>query len=520
MTEHSSLNRMLTLVLALAHLCSGFLILLVASWFIAACSIAGVGFNYMLPAVIIRAMALIRIASGYFYMLVGHHDLLQRIASLRLKIFAGLHNKVTLSREQSLDALHHQSEEVAAFWIAWVSQNAGAFLCLLILNVACFVLSPQIILPLALFSGIFIAIYAGLLLSLVFDSAALAKAKKTIQMQVVEHIESASLWHLYANNAKPSPSLSSLRNLENKIQNKIRFATLAMLLVAIASITVIFSSYSAQLSGNVLFIVVPMALLAVNDWLSPTFANQTKLLQVNEAKRAIESLDKNSTALSSQRGKIDQFVLRNVTPQHSNMSGVNATFNLHQLTVLQGSSGTGKSRLLQAINGLAAFSGHKKMRIEGANLQCSPTTLLTDCLYVEQFPYVMSDTLRANLIVANEHASDTRLIEVLAKVGLDYLDDLNLWLGDHGRPLSGGEKKRLGLARAMLSDSTILLLDEPFESLDQSNMQKITHVINDLRQNKIVVIATHILPEELCYQQVIELEQQRSINSNATSGLN
>ena len=84
----------ITLLLSLLHGVTGLSILVISSWFIAMSAIAPLGFNYVIPAVVIRALALLRIASGYASMWVGHNDLLGRIAIKRLALFEQLKNKI------------------------------------------------------------------------------------------------------------------------------------------------------------------------------------------------------------------------------------------------------------------------------------------------------------------------------------------------------------------------------------------------------------------------------------------
>lgn len=500
----STAKLLVSLLLAVVYLLAGFSILMVSSWFIAACSVAGLGFNYMLPAVVIRALAIIRIGSGYLSMLVGHSHLLGKLASIRLSIFADLHNKVSVSRAQSLDVLHHQSEAIAAIWMSWVGQNAGAFLSLLALNVLCVYLVPELGDIVYVFTAVFLLIYAALLAAMAYQSAQMIALKKKLQFDIVKHIEAAPLWHLYPDYEQSIPATGSLQSVEGVLAKRIRTASFLLFVGAMLAVSSIFFFYSLELAGNALFIFVPVALLSMNDWLAPTLVNQKQLLGYIEAKKAIQDSGMQLEGLNTRNGKIENIALRSFKAVNTHMPALDITFELNTTSVLVGSSGAGKSRFLQALCGLLSFQGERHVVIDGNSFTAQ--ALLSDSFYLQQFPYVLSDTLAENLRVVNRNVSDSRLRATLKQVGLGHLDNLDQWLGEHGLPLSGGEIKRLGLARALLSEATLLLLDEPFESLDAQNIDRVARIINGLASQKLVVLATHILPPGLQYQQRISLD--------------
>ena len=98
--------------------------------------------------------------------------------------------------------------------------------------------------------------------------------------------------------------------------------------------------------------------------------------------------------------------------------------------------------------------------------------------------------------MGNPHATDEQLKLVLEQVELAYLlqeQDLNLWLGEGGRPLSGGEQRRLGLARVLLSNAELVLLDEPTEGLDRETEQQILTLIFTHCQTRTLLMITHRL---------------------------
>lgn len=110
----------------------------------------------------------------------------------------------------------------------------------------------------------------------------------------------------------------------------------------------------------------------------------------------------------------------------------------------------------------------------------------------------------------------------LNKVGLDTLlegQGLDAWLGDGGRQLSGGEKRRIGIARALLHDAPILLLDEPTEGLDKQTEQQIMNILEQHFENKTVLFITHRLVNLHKFDAICLLEQGEIVEYGSHSSL-
>jgi ATP-binding cassette subfamily C protein CydC len=111
---------------------------------------------------------------------------------------------------------------------------------------------------------------------------------------------------------------------------------------------------------------------------------------------------------------------------------------------------------------------------------------------------------------------DSELRLVLQKVGLETLSDdngLDAWLGSGGRQLSGGEKRRIGIARALLHDAPILLLDEPTEGLDKQTERQIMSLFNEHFSGKTVIFITHRLVDLDKMDLICLLEQGEIVES-------
>ncbi|XQW86218.1 ATP-binding cassette domain-containing protein [Thalassotalea piscium] len=489
----------LALILAIIHGLSGLTILLISAWFIAACAVAGVGFNYALPAVIIRALALIRIASGYSEMWAGHSHLLTLLAKLRLNLFVQLENHLTLSSGTETDKLTFQTEALASIWVGWINQNAAA--CLAMAMLSLFTLWQ-----LPLFSNLwlsFVLLSFIIYFYLIISSLQLAKnhliQRESLECAIEQHVHSAPIWHMY--NEIKHPDATSYYQSNHQIHNNQRRALLLLLIASLSAVAYTFAVITSSLEFAPLVLIIPMALLAAPDWFGRIFDSQTRLLDyVN----SIKPLKDDSALLARKRfpDTIKTLDLNHILVPGAKYHGVSLSLSKGAMVLIQGSSGVGKSRLLQAISGLLPSLGQ---RIVNGKLT---DAILDDCLYTEQQPYCLSASLRDNLTLADPQASDTKLLETLVQLNLTQLNDLDQWVGNKGRILSGGELKRLGLARAMLSKASIILLDEPFEGLDQGNMNRVVEIINELATRKCIVIASHIFPAKLKVASSLNLDNQ------------
>ncbi|PML41030.1 cysteine/glutathione ABC transporter ATP-binding protein/permease CydC [Vibrio breoganii] len=187
-----------------------------------------------------------------------------------------------------------------------------------------------------------------------------------------------------------------------------------------------------------------------------------------------------------------------------------------------GKTGSGKSTLLQLLTRYWDVQ-QGDIKIGGQALtELSESELRSLISVVSQRVDVLNGTLRDNLLIAKSDADDSELAGTLSKVGLEYLMDalgLDQWLGDGGRQLSGGEKRRIGIARAVLHNAPILLLDEPTEGLDRSTESQIMSLLEQHYQDKTVVFVTHRLVGLSKMDNVVVLEQGKLVEQGEHSEL-
>ncbi|WP_428485372.1 thiol reductant ABC exporter subunit CydC [Rhodopila sp.] len=165
---------------------------------------------------------------------------------------------------------------------------------------------------------------------------------------------------------------------------------------------------------------------------------------------------------------------------------------------LLGPSGAGKSTLAAlALKVVAPRSG--QVRIGGVDIALLPAALVRERIgWLSQATHLFDDTIRANLLLAWPEADETAIWTALdaARIGDTVRalpDRLDTWVGEGGMRFSGGQGRRLALARALLSNAPILILDEPCAGLDAETERAFLETLNETATGRTVVLITHRL---------------------------
>lgn len=202
---------------------------------------------------------------------------------------------------------------------------------------------------------------------------------------------------------------------------------------------------------------------------------------------------------------VSMFVLENV--KYKDIIDIdNLTINAGEITSITGKSGSGKSTLLKLLNkiispdsGTIYYKDKDIEKIDTIDYRRSVPMLA-------QFPIIYDGNIKDNLLMGLKFSDqnskdDEKLLDALKKVELDKK------LDDNPRDMSGGEKQRLSIARIMLMDTEVILLDEPSSSLDSDTEYKIIKLIsqNIKSQNKTMIYITHSqkIAEEFSYTLIV-----------------
>ncbi|MDG5766484.1 thiol reductant ABC exporter subunit CydC [Balneolales bacterium ANBcel1] len=220
---------------------------------------------------------------------------------------------------------------------------------------------------------------------------------------------------------------------------------------------------------------------------------------------------------------------KNASKAHIRFSGVtfgydgrpvlrDVTFDLpatHHMAVV-GPTGGGKSTIF---NLLLRFHDHDEgsIYLSGKNLvETSPDDVRAKLSVVDQNTYIFHDTLRNNLLLAQNDATDQQLAAALEQAGLHEWfikleHGLSTVLDEHGGSVSGGERQRLAIARALLKESEIWLLDEPTANLDTITEKALVQTIQENIKNKTVIWVTHRLVEMFQFDDIVVLGEGKIV---------
>ena len=247
-----------------------------------------------------------------------------------------------------------------------------------------------------------------------------------------------------------------------------------------------------------------VALSGLSNNLNQTLASGERVLSILEEKTLVEEIGLSEETGSYQQANNAPVAFTGAKAEHVTfayeeetiLKDISVSFTPGKITGIHGVSGCGKSTLLKL---LMRFWDVQvgSVSVDGEDVRTIQTKHLRDMeSYVTQETHLFHDSIANNIAIAKPDASREKIIEAAKKASLHEFvmtlpDGYDTKVGELGDTLSGGEKQRIGIARAMLHEADLILLDEPTSNLDSLNEGIILKSLRESAQKKTVVLVSH-----------------------------
>jgi ATP-binding cassette, subfamily C, bacterial CydC len=514
---------LLGMLCSLVTLLANAALLSLAAWFLACMALAGITgipFNYHLPAGGIRTLAIVRTGGRYAERLFSHEATFRLLAHMRVWFFrrleplapaglASMHSGDIFSRIKAdidhLDQFYLRfvlplCTAVAALLTVFVF--AGRFSHVLALYLCCLWILAGGILPLILLKQ-------GM--SIGQSQVASLSRMRILGVDLIRGLEELVVF------GQTRPILAELKN-ENTVQTKIlvRYSRLeawaeagmtlcAGLSVWGAIIIVIPLVESGIISGENLPMLAVLALLSFEgvQQLPSAFKAWGRIRA--SARRLFSIIDQRPLVQDPPEGLPApgewSIEFRNVSfsyPGRNEQALKSMSFQIRsgEKAGMVGPSGAGKTSVFNLLlrfypleQGRILLGGQDIQNYRAEDLRSWTGVVAQDC-------YLFNSSIRENLLLARPEAQDKDLWQALAKAKLDDFvaslpDSLDTQVGQAGIRLSGGQARRLCIARTLLKDAPVLLLDEPTEGLDRNTEAALWDTLQEVMAQKTVILITH-----------------------------
>ena len=514
----------LGMILAVATLLASIGLLSLSGWFLAGSALAGAAglysFNYMLPAAGVRGAAITRTAGRWAERVVSHDATFRVLQHLRIHTFtkilplspgviAGFRQAELLNRlVADVDTLDH-------LYLRVLSPLLSALAVIVVVTFGLCWLDV----PLALTLGA-IMLAVLLLFPPLFYRAGkpigqdLTRLRAAYRQQLIAWLRGHAELSVYGAADRYRRQLDETeqqwqRQQQRQADLSARSQALLTLVTGLA-VTLLLWLAAGGIGGNsqpgALIALVVFTALAAFEALGPVAGAFQHLGQVMASAGRITDIISRKPAVifptsgpqTSESAALSADDVRFTYPGQTQLAlnGVSLHIRPGDHVAILGHTGSGKSTLLQLLT-RAWDPDAGRLRLNGESLDgWSEPALRAMMGVVPQRVHIFSATLRANLLLGAPAADDARLQAVLEQTGLEKLLDregLDQWLGEGGRQLSGGEQRRLGIARVLLHDAPLLLLDEPTEGLDAATERRILALLRQAGRQKTLVMVTHRL---------------------------
>ena len=278
------------------------------------------------------------------------------------------------------------------------------------------------------------------------------------------------------------------------------------------------SSFFSFLAAMMLAYQPVRSLATLNIAVQQGLAGSKRVLPIIDNEPEIKNSE-NADDLNYKHGEI---TFENVSFNYNNneqiLKSINLNFEGKKITALVGHSGAGKSTIMNLIPRFYNINSGD-IKIDNQSIYNKTVKSLREGIsLVSQDTTLFDDTIKNNIAYAKLDATDDEIEEVAKKsFASEFIEKLpdkyNTIIGENGTRLSGGEKQRLSIARAMLKKSPIILLDEATSSLDADTESKIQEAINLLTRGRTTIVIAHRLSTILNSDNIYVIDNGEIVDS-------
>jgi len=532
------------ILLGLLVIAANVFLMALSGWFIASMAVAGatgLSFNYQLPAAGIRALAIVRTIGRYLERLVTHEAALRVLADLRVWFF----RRLTPLAPAGLES--YAAGDLAGRLRADVDALENLYLRIIaplvtgLLSMCCGV-ALVAIWSSSVAAALLVALATtGLLLPLVVrrlanqPGEAAAALSGDLRIALTESIEGYEELHILGEADRQTEQLTRLSaRLITAQQQLARIAaigqagSIACSGIALAAVLALAGSQVADgsLPGPTLVMLLLLsaalfettALLPAALQAAPaTLASLRRILQVAMTTPPIEDPAEPRSCPQLPLSISFHDVCVAYLPEHTARQQFSLNVAAGERVALIGPSGVGKSTIIELLLRFRPYTG--TIRIGDAELrEITDDTVRQLVSALPQAPHLFNATIRDNLLIARPEASADELAAAIGDAGLaawiaKLPDGLATQVGEQGHLVSGGEARRIALARTLLRDTPIVLLDEPTEGLDAVLERQVVARLATRLAGKTVLLATHRRACLALADRVVTLEEFRKEKS-------
>jgi len=489
------------------------------------------------PIVAVRTFGILRSVSKYIERLVGHHTILKILSRMRTRLFrtlepAALNLRSKFKTGDILGLLANDIEHLQDIYLKTIFPGLAALFIYAISIVALGFFSIPFALLMGLISLVLICILP--FISLLVEKAR-AQRIKNVKGNLYENLTDAVMgisdWlfsgrqsHFIKRFGEIEGSLRGLQNNEKRFR---RWRDLvAQCIVGILVLLMLFWAGNESITGEIpktLIAAFVLILFPLTEAFIPLSNSLGSIPLYNDSISRLEGIEeenpseRTTTIHSHVEGitNCTKIEFENVSFQYKYGENIlnNVSFILEssKITALLGPSGSGKSTILKLIEGVESPNeGSVKLNdIESVAFGEKISKVVS---VLNQNPYLFDTSVMNNIRLGRPEASDEDVIMVTKMVELhDYIESLpegyNTQMQETGMRFSGGERQRIALARVLLQNTSIVILDEPTVGLDSITERKLLNTIFKVLDGKTVLWITHHLIGAEMADKILFLDQ-------------